>query len=368
VKSEDLQFMRLALRLARRAYGMTSPNPLVGAVLVKNGKIIGRGWHHKAGQPHAEIEALNQAFRLKNNPKGATLFVTLEPCSTHGRTPPCTEAIIKAGIKAVVIAALDPNPAHAGKALTILRQAGISVFEGLLAKEALELNEGFNHWIVYRTPFVVVKAAMSLDGKIATVSGQSKWITGEKARAYGMWLRQGSDAILVGVNTVVHDDPSLTIRSSTPKPLRRIILDPTARLPVEAKVIAGCMDNLTTVVVTKTAPAKRVAALKEKVAVLVAPEKNGKIDLAWLLKKLGSESVTRLLVEGGGETNALFLLPGLAHRIAFFYAPIIIGGRTAPKGVAGDGIQGLNEAVTLRDVEWRKLGLDLLLTARVGTP
>lgn len=361
----EAKFMRLALRLARRAYGMTSPNPLVGAVLVKNGKIIGRGWHHKAGQPHAEIEALNDAQRQKNNPKGATLFVTLEPCSTYGRTPPCTEAIIKAGIKRVVIAALDPNPAHAGKALNILRKAGILVSDGLLADESLALNESFNHWIVHRTPFIIVKAAMSLDGKIATVTGQSKWITGENARAYGMMLRQGSDAILVGVNTVLKDDPSLTIRGKTPKPLRRIILDPTARVPLQAKIIRENADKLTTVVVAKSAPAKRVAALKKRVAVLVAPEKRGKIDLNWLLKKLGSESVTQLLVEGGGETNASFLLEGLAHRIAFFYAPIVIGGRAAPKGVAGEGIKALNEALTLTDVVWRRLGVDLLLTARI---
>ena len=208
--------MRLALRLARRGFGATSPNPLVGAVLVKNKKIIGRGWHQRAGWPHAEIEALRDAQNSGRNPRGATLYVTLEPCCTHGRTPPCTDAIIFAGIKCVVIGATDPNPKHAGKGFKILRRAGIEVVHGILADDCAKLNEAFNHWIVRRTPFVTVKAAMTLDGKIATAGGQSKWITGEKARAHGMKLRQGSDAILVGINTIIADDPSLTCESPWP--------------------------------------------------------------------------------------------------------------------------------------------------------
>ena len=223
----DAHFMRLALRLARRGYGTTSPNPMVGAVLVKGGKIIGRGWHRRAGGPHAEIEALRDAQKRGHNPRGATLYVTLEPCCTHGRTPPCTEAIIAAGIKRVVVGAIDPNPKHAGKGFKILQRAGIAVKSFELASSRgsrsdsphrtatnARLNEAFNHWIVHRTPFVTVKAAMTLDGKIATASGESKWITGEKARAYGMKLRQGSDAILVGINTILADDPSLTVRGS----------------------------------------------------------------------------------------------------------------------------------------------------------
>ena len=203
----DAVFMRLALRLAQRGYGATSPNPMVGAVLVKGGKIIGRGWHRRAGQPHAEIEALRDAQKRGHNPRGATLYVTLEPCCTHGRTPPCTDAIITAGIKRC-LGATDPNPKHAGKGFKILRRAGIKLFTEFWAMNARRLNEAFNHWIVHRTPFVTVKAAMTLDGKIATASGESKWITGEKARAHGMKLRQGSDAILVGINTILADDPS----------------------------------------------------------------------------------------------------------------------------------------------------------------
>ncbi len=362
---DDISMMRLALRLASRALGQTSPNPLVGAVLVKNGVIIGRGWHHRAGQPHAEIEALNDARRQNHDPSGATLYVTLEPCCTHGRTHPCVDAIIAAGIRRVVVAASDPNPAHSGRGFTLLRQAGIAVDEGILSAESARMNEAFNHWIVHRAPLVTVKAAMSLDGKIATVSGESKWITGPKARAIGMKLRLASDVILVGVNTVVKDNPSLTFRGPSPKELRRIVLDPTGRVPLEATIISDASARLTTVVVTGAARTKQIAALQERVRVLVAPEKNGKINLSWLLTTLGGENVTALLVEGGGETNAQFLLQRLAQRIAFFYAPIVIGGRNAPNGVAGDGLQTLEERLAIRDVVWRKLGPDLFLTGRV---
>ena len=375
----DVHFMQLALRLARRGYGTTSPNPMVGAVLAKRGQIIGRGWHRKAGEPHAEIEALRDAQKRGHSARGATLFVTLEPCCTHGRTPPCTAAIIAAGIKRVVIGATDPNPQHAGKGFKILRCAGISVTHGILADECARLNEAFNHWIVRRTPFVTVKAAMTLDGKIATASGESKWITGEKARAHGQKLRRGSDAILVGVNTILADDPSLTARSRKSEVrsqnknlrLRRIVLDSRARTPVTAKVVSDEFAALTTIVVGKNAPKNRAAALAKRVNVIVAPTnsklktKNSKLELRWLLKKLGAESVTSLLVEGGGEVNASFLLGGLAQRVAFFYAPKILGGRDSKKAVAGDGAKNLAEVLQLRDVEWRRLGEDLLLTAKV---
>src|SRR5436190_4655886 len=210
----DEDFIKLALKLARRGHGATSPNPMVGAVLVKGGEIIGRGWHRGAGAPHAEVEAIRDAERRGQNPKGATFYVTLEPCCTQGRTPPCTQAIIGAGIKRVVVGATDPNPLHSGRAFEILKHAGIPVIHGVLTRQCEELNEAFNHWIVHRTPFVTVKAAMTLDGKIATAGGESKWITGAKARAHGMRLRQGADAILVGINTILADNPSLTVRTA----------------------------------------------------------------------------------------------------------------------------------------------------------
>jgi diaminohydroxyphosphoribosylaminopyrimidine deaminase/5-amino-6-(5-phosphoribosylamino)uracil reductase len=381
---------------------------MVGAVLVKGGKIIGRGWHRRVGLPHAEIEALHDAQKHGYSPRGATLYVTLEPCSTHGRTPPCTDAIIAAGIKQVVIGTTDPNPKHAGRAFKILRRAGIAITRWgeaadepcpgsrgrsphqKLADDCARLNEAFNHWIVHRTPFVTVKAAMTLDGKIATASGESKWITSEKARDHGMKLRQGADAILVGVNTILADNPGLTARRLRSEVrsqnknlrLRRIILDSLARTPLVAKVVSDEFTALTTVVVSKRALKSRVAALARRVNIIVAPTtKVGRassragssvasphqyIDLHWLLGKLGADNITSLLIEGGGEVNASFLLGGLAQRVAFFYAPKILGGRDSRKAVAGEGAKNLAEALQLRDVEWKRVGPDLLLTARAG--
>ncbi len=292
-----------------------------------------------------------------------------------------------AGIKRVVVGATDPNPNHAGKGFKILQRAKIAVSHGILADECARLNEAFNHWIVDCTPFVTVKAAMTLDGKIATASGESKWITGEKARAHGMKLRQGSDAILVGVNTILADDPSLTVRTrmedgrwKMEKPIRRIVLDSRARTPLTARVVSDEFATLTTIIVGPRAKKNRVTALAKRIKVIIAPTaKAGRasprtgssaasphqIDLKWLLKKLGADNVTSLLVEGGGEVNASFLLGGLAQRVVFFYAPKILGGRDSRKAVAGEGAKSLTEVLQLREVTWRRLGEDLLLTARV---
>jgi diaminohydroxyphosphoribosylaminopyrimidine deaminase/5-amino-6-(5-phosphoribosylamino)uracil reductase len=368
----DAEYMRLCLRLARRGFGATSPNPMVGSLLLRAGKILGRGWHRQAGGPHAEIEALNDASRQGHKAAGATLYVTLEPCSTYGRTRPCTDAIVAAGIRRVVVGSVDPNPRHASRGLRILRQAGIKVQKGILTEECVRLNEAFNYWIQRRLPLVTVKAAMTLDGKIATPSGESKWITGEAARAHGMKLRLGADAIVVGINTILADNPSLTVRrletqdrESKKKPLRRIVLDAAARTPLDAKVASDNFSAWTTVVVSRQAPTSRKQELSRRVRVLVAPSRAGRIDLRWLLKKLGSEDVTSVLVEGGGEVNASFLLGGLAHRIAFFYAPKILGGANARKAVAGAGAKSLKDALDLTDVKWRRLGVDWLLTARI---
>ncbi len=374
-------FLRLALRLARRAYGWTSPNPLVGAVLVKRGQVIGRGWHRRAGEPHAEIEALRDAARHGRSPAGATLYVTLEPCCTHGRTPPCTDAIVAAGIRRVVVAATDPNPAHAGRGFDVLRRAGVEVEYGLLAAEAARLNEGFNHWILRRTPFVTVKAAMTLDGKIATAGGESRWITGERSRAHAMLLRLGADAVLVGVNTVLADDPRLTARDQKTgggrrkaeggahpavKSVRRLVLDSRARTPLTARLVSDEFASRTTIYVAQDAPARRVAALAKRVEVVATPLRQGRLDLRWILRRLGREHVTSLLVEGGGEVNASFLERRLAQRVAFFYAPKVLGGRAARRGVAGDGFNGWPGILRLRDLEWRRMDEDLFLTARVG--
>jgi diaminohydroxyphosphoribosylaminopyrimidine deaminase/5-amino-6-(5-phosphoribosylamino)uracil reductase len=363
--------MKVALRLAKRGQGWTSPNPMVGAVLVKRGRLIGQGWHRKAGLPHAEVEAIRDALARGHDPAGATLYVTLEPCSTHGRTPPCTDAITAHHISRVVAGATDPNPKHAGRGYALLRGAGIPVVAGVGADEATRLNEAFNHWIVHRTPWVTLKAAMSLDGKIATASGQSKWITGEKARSVGMALRRQADAILVGVHTILADNPRLTVRSenqTTSRPLRRVVLDTRARTPLDCCILSDAHPEWTTIVASESAGTRRLARLAKRANVLIAPAKDRRIDLGWLMEKLGEQSVTSLLVEGGGEVHSSFLFGGWAHRIAFFYAAKIIGGATAPCAVGGPGARSLADAVHLADLRWRRVGADFLLTARVEGP
>ena len=369
----DLRGMRRALALARRAFGETSPNPRVGAVIARNGVVLGEGYHSRAGEAHAEVEAIRDAKRRGKRILGATLYVSLEPCSTQGRTPPCTAAILAAGIGRVVVAAVDPNPQHAGRGLQALKRAGVLVEQGLMAEEATRLNEAFNHWIVHRTPFVCVKAAMTLDGKIATARGESKWITGSESRAFAMRLRQGADAILVGVNTILLDDPSLTIRAlpgsglrRVKSELKRVVLDSKARTPVKAKVLTDGHSDQTIIVVSRDASARRVAALRRRGAqVWVAPQRQGRVDLGWVLKKLGALEVTQLLVEGGGEVNASFLLEGWAHRVAFFYAPKVLGGRDSRRGVAGDGVESLAAAPRLHAMECKRLGADLFVTGLV---
>lgn len=366
--TDDASWMRQALQLAQRASGETSPNPMVGAVLVQDGREIGKGWHHQAGKPHAEIEALNDAKARGNSPKGATLYVTLEPCSTHGRTPPCTAAILEAGISRIVVAATDPNPRHGGRGLDLLRDAGLRVESGILAPASLRLNEGFNHWIQNRSPWVTLKAGMTLDGKIATASGESKWITGPQSRRRVMKLRQIHDAILVGIGTVLADDPSLTVRIPGRRVIcrRRIVIDSHARTPVTAQVVTDVFAAKTLIVVGETAPIDRIETLRTHVNVCRAPLKSGRIDLPWLLQRLGAENVTRLLVEGGGEVHASFMESDLAHRVSFFYAPIILGGKQAIPSVGGRGATSLADGNRLTDIEMMKVGDDLLLEARIS--
>ncbi|MCX7867498.1 MAG: bifunctional diaminohydroxyphosphoribosylaminopyrimidine deaminase/5-amino-6-(5-phosphoribosylamino)uracil reductase RibD [Limisphaera sp.] len=370
------RWMREALRLARRGYGRTSPNPMVGALVLRDDRVLGRGWHRAAGLPHAEIEAMNDARRRGHRLDGATLVVTLEPCSTWGRTPPCTEAIVQAGIREVIVGAIDPNPRHAGRGLSLLRAAGVRVTAGVLAEECAELNAAFSHWIVHRRPLVTVKAAMTLDGKIATAAGESKWITGPAARAFGWRLRRGCDAVLVGIETVLADNPSLLPRGRGPWRQRRVILDARARTPLEAQVTADAWARQTIVVVGPEAPPDRIRALEARVEVWRAPRaRRGRspggaprLDVEWVLHRLGAAEVTHVLVEGGGEVQASFLMAGLAHRIAFFYAPRVLGGAAARRAVAGEGARSWAEILRLRNVRWRRVGGDLLLEAVVEAP
>lgn len=360
--------MTAAIELARKGWGFTSPNPCVGAVLIKSGQIIGQGWHRRAGKPHAEIEAFRDARRKGSDVRGATLYVSLEPCSTHGRTPPCCAAIIAEDVERVVVAAKDPNPAHAGRGIRMLRRAGIKTEVGLLAVESARLNEAFNHWIVDRTPFVTMKSAMTLDGKIATVSGDSKWITGPEARRHAMnHLRRPADAILAGINTVLADDPSLTYRGPgcAKKRWRRVVLDSNARTPLKSQIVNDADSGSTIVVVGRNAPARRVADLSRKVAIWEMPVRAGRIDLRRLLQRLGREDISSLLVEGGGEVNGQFLRQQLVHRIAFYLAPKILGGRGSVSGVAGDDPKRMMSAVDVKSLGCERVGDDWFFTGLI---
>ena len=319
---EDQRFMSRALALAGRGIGATSPNPAVGAVLVRNRRIVGEGFHRRAGGPHAEV------FALRNvNARGATLYVTMEPCCTWGKTPPCTDAIIAAGVKRVVIGALDPNPRHNGRGLTAMRRAGIRVASGLLADEATQMNAAFNKWITTGLPLVTAKAALSLDGKMATRTGNSKWITDEAARRKAHEMRSKVDAIMVGVNTVIRDDPRLTlrhgVRGSQPW---RVVVDSQGHSPRTARLLTDPLRHRTIVFTTRHSPSgwRRDLALKG-VVIIITPAKGGRVDLRAALRELARMEVTSVLVEGGAELHAALFESRLVDRIAFFYAPIVIG-------------------------------------------
>lgn len=326
--------MKLALAEARKGLGHTSPNPAVGAVLVSDGKVIAKGYHHRAGLPHAEIEALKKA----KNAKGATLYVTLEPCSTHGRTGPCTEAVIAAGIKRVVIGAIDPNPAHAGRGVQILRNAGLEVTAGVLEKECTELNKAFNKWVVTKMPFVIAKAGMTLDGRITLPPGEGQWITSPASRADAQKLRAVVDAILVGAETVRVDNPKLTVRGirSARQPWR-VVLTRTGNLPADAHLFTD--------------------EHKERTLVFQGEP------FSSVLRELGKRGITSVLIEGGGEVLGQAFDERLVDEVVFYIAPILGGG---PKvAVAGQGAGATAEAIRLKDPVYRRIGPDIRVSGRV---
>jgi diaminohydroxyphosphoribosylaminopyrimidine deaminase/5-amino-6-(5-phosphoribosylamino)uracil reductase len=355
----DKKYMGIALELAARARGRTSPNPMVGAVVVKEGKIIGRGYHLKAGTPHAEIHALKEAGAAAG---GAELYVTLEPCCHHGRTGPCTTAVINAGVSRVVLAMTDPNPLVAGEGIRQLESAGIEVISGVMEKEARDLNEVFVKYITTRQPFVIAKAAVSLDGKIATRSGKSKWITGEKAREYGHQLRDWYDAIIVGIGTVLADDPSLTARlpSGGHDPVR-IILDSRASIPLNARVLTQQSEAPTVIASTSGAPADKVAALRQGGAEVLIVNEGSKVDLGELMKLLGGRGIASVLIEGGAGVHGSAFSAQIVDKVAWFIAPKIIGGQDAPGPVGGMGAENLSEAAGLERVKVQLLGPDILV-------
>lgn len=361
--SYDEKYMRLAMQLAGNAIGRTSPNPLVGAVIVKDNRVVGCGWHRKAGTPHAEVHALNQAGELA---QGADVYVTLEPCAHYGKTPPCAKALVEAKVKNVYGGLLDVNPKVAGKGFKILEDAGIHVEYGFLQDELRKQNEVFFKWIEHKKPFVVLKAAMTLDGKIATATGQSKWITNETSRAYGYKLRDIYDGIMVGINTVIEDNPMLTVRVDGGKNPIRIVVDSSLKIDINANVV---QDKSAKTIIATTDKANKDKILKLQAqdvdVIVVDKDKNDKVDIEKLLDILGQQNICSILVEGGATLSGSFVAKKLVDKVYFFIAPKIVGGKEAKTPVAGTGILNLQEALALKDIQVEKLDEDILIIGRV---
>lgn len=360
--SQDEYFLQKALRLAERGKGWTSPNPMVGALVLKEGRIIGKGYHPMFGGSHAEINAIEDAGQ---EAEGATLYVTLEPCCHYGKTPPCVERIIASGIKRVVIGTIDPNPIVNGRGVEILKQKGIEVRVGVLEQECRRLNRAYFKFITTGLPLVTLKFAQSLDGNIAIKNGQSKWISNERSRKIAHQLRKEHDAVLVGIGTILKDDPQLTVRYIRGRNPYRVILDSRLRIPLGSKVVTDEFVDKTILVTTPKAPDKKIKLLQDRgVRVWVLdPDQRGGVNLHSLLPKLGQMGVTSLLVEGGNEVLTAMMKANLADRVVIFIAPILLG-----EGIPalGDlGIKRIDEAVRLRNIQLKKIKSDLMVVADI---
>jgi diaminohydroxyphosphoribosylaminopyrimidine deaminase/5-amino-6-(5-phosphoribosylamino)uracil reductase len=358
----DEYWMRRVLHLARKGAGRTSPNPMVGAVLVKAGRVVGEGYHAKAGEPHAEVIALRQAGAEAS---GATLYINLEPCTHYGRTPPCAPQVIRAGVKKAVIGMEDPNPAVHGNGIEKLIRAGIEVRVGSLGDACRKLNEAFCKYIVEGKPFVILKMAATLDGKIAARDGDSKWISGEASRRFVHQLRNGVDGVVVGVGTVLRDDPLLTARIKGGRDPLRIILDSRLRIPEWSKVLQDFPSG-TMIAVTRDAPRNKIKRFEDRgIRILVSPSKEGSVDLKCLLSVLGGMGLTSLLVEGGSRVSGALLDGRLFDKLLLFLSPRLLGD---PKGVGifgGKGSERLGEALSLKRVKTRRFGEDILVEGYV---
>lgn len=359
---EDRDYMALALSLAERGVGWASPNPMVGAVIVKDGRIIGQGWHERCGQPHAERNAL---ANCTEPPQGATMYVTLEPCCHYGRQPPCTQAILDAGIRRVVVGSGDPNPLVAGKGLALLREAGVEVTEHVLEEECVKLNEVFFHYIRTKRPYVVMKYAMTLDGKIAAHTGDSKWVTGEEARAHVQQLRHRYTGIMVGVGTVLADDPLLTCRLPGGRSPVRIICDTRLRTPLTAQVVVTAKETPTLLVTCCTEKEKQADYEAAGCQVLTGPERDGHVDLNWLMDELGRREIDSVLLEGGGTLNWAALEQGIVQKVLAYIAPKLAGGKDAKTPVEGTGIDRMARAVRLEHSTVTQIGADFLIESEV---
>jgi diaminohydroxyphosphoribosylaminopyrimidine deaminase/5-amino-6-(5-phosphoribosylamino)uracil reductase len=356
--NDDDRWMKRAICLAEKGRGRTSPNPVVGAVLVKEGISVGEGYHAKAGEAHAEIIALRNAGQAA---RGSTLYINLEPCIHYGKTPPCAPVIIEAGVRRVVIGTEDPNPLIKGKGLESLRRAGLEVKVGILEKECQRLNEAFHKYILKREPFVILKVAATLDGRIATRDGESKWISGETSRRFVHRLRNQVDGVVVGINTVLKDDPMLTARVTGGRDPLRIVLDSRLRIPGQAKVIKE--DPSKTIIATTGLAARdKKERLEEMgVKILVLDSKHQRVSLKPFLSKLGEMGITSLLVEGGGQVNGSFLGEGLIDKLILFISPRVIGDDQAIGMFGGKPVPRLKDAVPLHELRMRRIGGDMLI-------
>ena len=356
--------MAMALRLAAKAAGRTSPNPMVGAVVVRDGRVIARGWHKKAGGPHAEAIALAKAGAAA---RSATLYVTLEPCShTNKRTPPCSPLVIASGVKRVVVAMIDPNPRVSGGGIRAIRKAGIEVVTGVLEPEARRLNEAFIKHVTKRVPFVTLKIAQTLDGRIATARGESKWITGEREREEGHRLRDRNDAILVGINTVLKDDPALTARIPKGRDPIRVIVDSRLRIPLKAKVLTQRSEARTIIATLTNAPKAKVDKVRAAGAeVLSAKSDRGRVDMRDLMRQLGKRDIMSVLIEGGSEINASALKAGIVDKVFAVIAPTLMTGRDSVCSVGGVSPKRLRDAIGISGFTTRCVDRDLIVEGYV---
>ena len=346
------------MRLALKPKCATSPNHMVGAIVVKNGRVVGRGYHQKAGMSHAEVIALDEAG---NKASSATLYVTLEPCTHFGKTPPCVDRIIKSGIREVVIGMVDPNPINNGKGIKILRQNKMKVEVGFLEDKLKAMNEVFLKYITRRMPFVTVKVAESLDGKIATRSGDSKWITSDKSRAWAHRIRQDYDAVMVGVNTVLRDNPSLNAWFSKRQPAK-IVVDSRLSIPQEARIFSrGSSVIILTLATPPGQETENRKMLSGKAKILEVKERAGQVNLKDALKKLAQLEITNILVEGGGTLIGSLFDEGLVDKIIFFLSPKIIGGKDAISSVMGQGVSRISKSAKVKCMQVRRFGEDILL-------
>ena len=359
------RWMKRALELAEKGWGTTNPNPLVGAVIVKDNQSVGEGFHVFAGGPHAEVSAIQEAGSAA---KGADMYVTLEPCSHFGKTPPCTEAVIQAGIKRIYVAMKDPNPLVSGKGIRRLEEAGIRVETGIREEEAVKLNEIFIHYITHKTPYVIYKAAMSLDGKTAANTGHSKWITGTAARRHVHWYRQRVSAVMVGIGTVLKDNPHLTVRDLSIPPVHpiRIVVDSQGKTPLNCHLVGDTSGARTLVATTdQMSRQKEMDLCNMGIEVLRTVSEEGRVSLPELVETLGRRGIDSILLESGGTLAASMIKKKLVQRIMFYVAPKFVGGSNAPGVLMGKGIEHMDESIRIDQMEFQQIGEDFLITGNI---